>query len=100
MARGNQRDKAREAAQKKLAGQVSRPPSGPLQPDCPPRGRTCSDVLRRLQKKGSGLSGTEMQRNKEQAAEIMRQKQAAGMSPPRPPTSQLASVQKSLTYSS
>ncbi|KAF7537265.1 hypothetical protein G7Z17_g12887 [Cylindrodendrum hubeiense] len=49
MARGNQRDKAREAAQKKLAGQ----------------------------KKGNSMSGTEMQRAKESAAEIMRKKQAA-----------------------
>ncbi|OAQ99108.1 hypothetical protein LLEC1_03955 [Akanthomyces lecanii] len=49
MARGNQRDKAREANQKKLAAQ----------------------------KKGSSMSGTEMQRAKESAAEIMRAKQAA-----------------------
>ncbi|WYZ37353.1 hypothetical protein EsH8_II_000859 [Colletotrichum jinshuiense] len=49
MTRGNQRDKAREAAQKKLASQ----------------------------KKGNSMSGTEMQRAKESAAEIMRQKQAA-----------------------
>ncbi|KAK7424308.1 hypothetical protein QQX98_000576 [Neonectria punicea] len=49
MARGNQRDKAREANLKKAAAQ----------------------------KKGNNMSGTEMQRSKEQAAEIMRQKQAA-----------------------
>ncbi|PNY27846.1 Four F5 protein [Tolypocladium capitatum] len=49
MARGNQRDKAREATQKKLASQ----------------------------KKGSNMSGNEMQRAKESAAEIMRQKQLA-----------------------
>jgi len=49
MARGNQRDKAREANQKKLAGQ----------------------------KKGTTMSGTEMQRDKEAVAEKMRQKQAA-----------------------
>ncbi|KAM4066875.1 small EDRK-rich factor 1/2-like, N-terminal domain-containing protein [Hirsutella rhossiliensis] len=49
MARGNQRDKAREANLKKLAAQ----------------------------KKGNNMSGTEMQRAKEGAAEIMRQKQAA-----------------------
>ncbi|UQC74410.1 uncharacterized protein CLUP02_01061 [Colletotrichum lupini] len=48
MTRGNQRDKAREAAQKKAASQ----------------------------KKGNSMSGTEMQRAKESAAEIMRQKQA------------------------
>ncbi|KAK1979473.1 4F5 domain protein, partial [Colletotrichum cereale] len=52
MTRGNQRDKAREAAQKKAAAQ----------------------------KKGNSMSGTEMQRAKESAAEIMRQKQAAGES--------------------
>ncbi|KAK2069773.1 hypothetical protein P8C59_004324 [Phyllachora maydis] len=49
MARGNQRDKAREANQKKQAGQ----------------------------KKGNNLSGTEMQRAKEEAAAKMRAKQAA-----------------------
>ncbi|POR32921.1 Four F5 protein [Tolypocladium paradoxum] len=49
MARGNQRDKAREANQKKLAAQ----------------------------KKGNSMSGNEMQRAKESAAEIMRQKQLA-----------------------
>ncbi|KAI6781521.1 4F5 domain protein [Emericellopsis cladophorae] len=52
MARGNQREKSREANLKKQAAQ----------------------------KKGNNLSGTEMQRSKEAAAEIMRQKQAAGMS--------------------
>ncbi|KAG5920381.1 hypothetical protein E4U42_006213 [Claviceps africana] len=50
MARGNQRDKAREANQKKLASM----------------------------KKGNNMSGSEMQRAKESAAEIMRAKQAAG----------------------
>ncbi|KAK1596060.1 uncharacterized protein LY79DRAFT_667553 [Colletotrichum navitas] len=53
MTRGNQRDKAREAAQKKAAAQ----------------------------KKGNTMSGTEMQRAKETAAEIMRQKQAAAPGP-------------------
>lgn len=38
-------------------------------------------MLWRLQKKGNSQSGTEMQRSKESAAEIMRQKQAAGMVP-------------------
>ncbi|KAK0704988.1 hypothetical protein B0H67DRAFT_649378 [Lasiosphaeris hirsuta] len=51
MARGNQRDKAREAAQKKLAGQ----------------------------KKGNAKSGSELARDKEIAAQKMREKQAAGM---------------------
>ncbi|TVY50028.1 hypothetical protein LOCC1_G000160 [Lachnellula occidentalis] len=50
MARGNQRDKAREANQKKLADQ----------------------------KKGNGMTGSEMQREKEKVAEKMREKQAAG----------------------
>ncbi|KAL0940887.1 4f5 domain protein [Colletotrichum truncatum] len=49
MARGNQRDKAREANLKKAAGQKSK----------------------------NTMSGTEFQRAKESAAEIMRQKQAA-----------------------
>ncbi|ATY64397.1 Four F5 [Cordyceps militaris] len=57
MARGNQRDKAREANQKKLAGQ----------------------------KKGTNMSGSEMQRSKETAAEIMRAKQLAGTSQPHLP---------------
>ncbi|KAK4226439.1 hypothetical protein QBC38DRAFT_480387 [Podospora fimiseda] len=50
MARGNQRDKAREAAQKKAASQ----------------------------KKGHGLSGSELAKAKELAAQKMREKQAAG----------------------
>ncbi|KAK4189887.1 hypothetical protein QBC35DRAFT_449924 [Podospora australis] len=49
MARGNQRDKAREAAQKKLANQ----------------------------KKGHGMSGSELAKAKEIAAQKMREKQAA-----------------------
>ncbi|KAL6852925.1 hypothetical protein ACO1O0_007473 [Amphichorda felina] len=49
MARGNQREKSREANLKKQASQ----------------------------KKGNNMSGTEMQRAKEAAADIMRQKQAA-----------------------
>ncbi|KAI5457354.1 4F5 domain protein, partial [Mariannaea sp. PMI_226] len=50
MARGNQRDKAREANLKKQAAQ----------------------------KKGNSQSGYEMQKSKEAAADIMRKKQAAG----------------------
>ncbi|KAL2073810.1 hypothetical protein VTL71DRAFT_11136 [Oculimacula yallundae] len=49
MARGNQRDKAREANQKKLADQ----------------------------KKGNSMTGSEMQREKEKVAQKMRDKQAA-----------------------
>ncbi|CAI4217707.1 unnamed protein product [Parascedosporium putredinis] len=50
MSRGNQREKAREANLKKQAAQ----------------------------KKGNSMSGSQMQSAKESAAEIMRQKQAAG----------------------
>ncbi|EQB55504.1 hypothetical protein GCG54_00002145 [Colletotrichum gloeosporioides] len=49
MTRGNQRDKAREAAQKKAAGAKTK----------------------------NTMSGTEFARAKESAADIMRQKQAA-----------------------
>lgn len=49
MARGNQRDKAREATQKKMAAMKS----------------------------GTQMSGTEMQREREKVAEKMRQKQLA-----------------------
>ncbi|KAL2759851.1 hypothetical protein ACRALDRAFT_1074031 [Sodiomyces alcalophilus JCM 7366] len=49
MARGNQRERAREAAQKKLAAM----------------------------KTGHNMTGTELQRARESAADIMRQKQAA-----------------------
>jgi len=49
MARGNQRDKAREANQKKLAAQKS----------------------------GNSMTGAEMQREKERVAAKMREKQAA-----------------------
>jgi len=49
MARGNQRDKAREATQKKLAAQKSH----------------------------NTMSGAEMQREKEKVAQKMREKQAA-----------------------
>ncbi|KAK4457499.1 hypothetical protein QBC42DRAFT_156778, partial [Cladorrhinum samala] len=51
MARGNQRDKAREAAQKKAQSM----------------------------KKGHGMSGSELAKAKEVAAQKMREKQAAGM---------------------
>lgn len=49
MARGNQRDKAREATQKKMAEQ----------------------------KRANNMSGSEMQREKEKVAQKMREKQAA-----------------------
>ncbi|RDW60821.1 4F5 protein [Coleophoma cylindrospora] len=50
MARGNQRDKAREATQKKLASEKSK----------------------------NNMTGSEMQREKEKVAAKMREKQAAG----------------------
>ncbi|KAK4135571.1 hypothetical protein BT67DRAFT_440473 [Trichocladium antarcticum] len=56
MSRGNQRDKAREAAQKKLAAS----------------------------KKSHGMSGSEMAKAKEEAAAKMREKQAAGTRQPSP----------------
>ncbi|KGQ12501.1 hypothetical protein BBAD15_g1738 [Beauveria bassiana D1-5] len=68
MARGNQRDKAREANQKKLAAQRYR--------------NSNARVLPPSQKKGNSMSGTEMQRAKESAADIMRAKQAAGTNGP------------------
>ena len=72
MARGNQRDKAREKNQAKLAAQVrmvlcARRHSTPLQ-------KTNLD----LQKSGNNMTGSELQKAKESAAEIMRKKQAAG----------------------
>ncbi|KAK4121795.1 hypothetical protein N657DRAFT_576475 [Parathielavia appendiculata] len=54
MARGNQRDKAREANQKKQAAM----------------------------KKGHNMSGSELAKAKEIAAQKMREKQAAGMHRP------------------
>ncbi|KAK3293408.1 4F5 domain protein [Chaetomium fimeti] len=56
MARGNQRDKAREANQKKLAAS----------------------------KKSHGMSGSELAKAKEVAAQKMREKQAAGTRRPSP----------------
>lgn len=44
----------------------------------PLEARVAQPLTRRLQKKGTNMSGTEMQRAKEAAAEIMRKKQAAG----------------------
>jgi len=74
MARGNQRDKAREANQKKLADQVGHE-------NCLtywPRQNQHADSL---QKKGNSMSGSEMQREKEKVAQKMREKQAAGIAP-------------------
>ncbi|TQS31483.1 hypothetical protein Golomagni_08232 [Golovinomyces magnicellulatus] len=70
MARGNQRDKAREANQKKAAAQVRLPV---VVDQC----SLSTVTLTFAKKKGNTMSGTEMQRAKESAADIMRQKQAA-----------------------
>lgn len=72
MARGNQRDKAREANLKKQAAMV-----GLYRDTLSSLYRGCSDAT--LQKKGNSLSGTELQRAKETAAEKMREKQRLGM---------------------
>lgn len=140
MARGNQRDKAREATQKKLAAQVSPPRDhsslpfcglnfpgpGPekkitltllsaqraalghaLATPCPPgrllpalaagikkqgmeekkEGRAVVQALltpslANVQKSKNTKTGSEMQRDKEQAAAVMRQKQLAGKAQP------------------
>ena len=77
MARGNQRDKAREAAQKKQAGQVSNCLEGP------PSRCACIQIIFTnwdLQKAGNNMSGTEMQRAKEKTAQLMKEKQAKGRS--------------------
>jgi hypothetical protein len=76
MARGNQRDKAREANQKKMADQVSIFFCAKVS-DSP---RIYADSISRLQKKSNNMSGSEMQREKEKVAAKMREKQAAGRS--------------------
>jgi hypothetical protein len=75
MARGNQRDKAREANQKKMADQVS----AAHKDLCIMRKYLANHNLQ-LQKKGNAMSGSEMQREKEKVAAKMREKQAAGKS--------------------
>lgn len=123
MARGNQRDKAREANQKKMASMVSLPTRHPHSRNVPRidirsgstpplrpvdwhdrsskrygRGggaaarassrRTRDRIAdtRGLQKKGNAKSGSELARDKEIAAQKMREKQAAGINPlPFPP---------------
>ena len=74
MARGNQRDKAREANQKKMASQVwwgVESLGGAISFVA-----TRADVM--LQKSSNNMSGSEMQREKEKVAAKMREKQAAG----------------------
>lgn len=74
MARGNQRDKAREANQKKLADQVSCNLC-----DWFASSRTVTLTTNFfLQKKGNNMTGSEMAREKEKVAAKMREKQAAG----------------------
>ena len=77
MARGNQRDKAREKNLAKLASQVK----SSLLLKSMPRFMLdqCADDDT-TQKSKSGLSGTEQQKDKENVAAIMRAKQAAGES--------------------
>jgi hypothetical protein len=74
MARGNQRDKAREANQKKMADQVSIFFCANVSDSS----RIYADSISRLQKKSNNMSGSEMQREKEKVAAKMREKQAAG----------------------
>jgi hypothetical protein len=72
MARGNQRDKAREANQKKMADQVlCAVPVGSF-------AISVADHDAIVQKKGNSMSGTEMKAEKEKVAAKMREKQAAG----------------------
>ena len=73
MARGNQREKARENNLKKQAVQVRKSFLNP--PSCPVSNPIS---LSPLQKKGNGKTGSEMARDKDNAAAIMRQKQADG----------------------
>lgn len=68
MARGNQRDKAREKNQKEQAGKVRLV-------QCPSRLIWHADCV---QKSKNTMSGTEFARDKENVAAIMRAKQAAG----------------------
>ena len=83
MARGNQRDKAREKTQKEQASQVCIPEfSWILTPTFPCPFRLClraSNLLLLLQKKKNTMSGTEFAKEREKVAAIMRQKQEAGM---------------------
>lgn len=74
MARGNQRDKAREKTQAKLASQVC--PYLCILPDN--TDQNADTGKKNKQKSGNTMSGSEQQRAKEAAAEIMRKKQAAG----------------------
>lgn len=74
MARGNQRDKAREANQKKMADQVHKSLGAKVYQSF------YAKHFSYLQKKGNSMTGSEMQREKEKVAAKMREKQAAGES--------------------
>ena len=78
MARGNQRDKAREKNQKEAAGQVRYSPL-PFSPSplFPSSGNVWFLTVPLEQKKKNNQSGTEFARTKEAQAAIMREKQAA-----------------------
>ncbi len=78
MARGNQRDKAREANQKKLADQVSRRTWWPHSKGYFLNPEALLTTFSFAHKKGNSMSGAEMARQKEAVAERMRIKQAAG----------------------
>lgn len=78
MARGNQRDKAREANQKKMADQV-RLFTHRCQTGGESSVREVLTLFSRPQKKSNSMSGSEMQREKEKVAAKMREKQAAGL---------------------
>lgn len=73
MARGNQRDKAREANQKKAC------PTEALEGSVANADFGGTYLQMAAQKSGTQMSGTEMQREREKVAEKMRQKQLAGM---------------------
>ncbi|KEZ46155.1 hypothetical protein SAPIO_CDS1024 [Scedosporium apiospermum] len=72
MSRGNQREKAREANLKKQAAQAGSKPNPYT------IGQFARLGASGAPQPGNTMSGTQMQNAKEKAAEIMRQKQAAG----------------------
>jgi len=83
MARGNQRDKAREAAAKKAGGVVSDLPCLCLATICLPRFYIAVHahyLTMLLQKHKTTMTGSEQARNKDTVAAIMQAKQAAGKS--------------------
>jgi hypothetical protein len=81
MARGNQREKAREKNQKALGAQKKK--NGVSLIRAPASNRHLQEYLANLFSplSPSQQSGTEFQRTKEEQANIMRAKQAAGIMP-------------------